>query len=433
MKMIRNSLLLGLLCAALGFGLLCLAFCIPSSLMQDECYESLPSLSEDGIVDNDPISGHKQDNFSDAVRLLEAACPEQGSLLERVIGCYFLATPALPGMRFEKQDGLLFFEEEPLNPVKSFRDLYGFETEGRPICYSRYWHGYLIYLKPLLALFNYNQIRLFSVGAQMLFLLAVLVLLIRKLPWAAAPFALTVLLLAPGSIGRCLQFADVYAVALLASLLLLWNPGGRLDRDKLPYVFLLTGIATVYFDLMSAPSVSLTLPLCLVLAQERRGGDEKSLLKTVAWCVLLWFLGYGGMWAAKWLIAWSRQGEPFFHSLFGTVSSRASSDVGSGEAVSRFGTLLRNVRELFSVGWVNALVLAYAAGAGLVGLFGKKRGLRFDGTLALRMLIPAGLAVFWILALCNHSYIHYWFAFRTLAPCVLALLLALTPGRRSAP
>jgi hypothetical protein len=190
---------------------------------------------------------------------------------------------------------------------------------------------------------------------------------------------------------------------------------------------LLVGIATVFFDLMSAPSITLTLPLCLLLAQERRGGDEKALPRTVAWCALLWLLGYGGMWAAKWLIAWLRQGEPFFNSLFGTVSTRASSDVGSGEAVSRIGTLLRNVRELFSVGWVNALVLAYAAGAGLAGLFGKKRGLRFDGSAALRLLIPAALALVWVLALCNHSYIHFWFAFRTLTPCVLALLLALTP------
>lgn len=427
MKIIRNSLLLGLLCVALGFGLLCLVYSIPASLMQDECYESLPAFSEDGIVDNDPLSGHKQDNFSDAVRLLEAACPEQGNLLERVIGCYFMATPALPGMEFEKPEGLLFFEEEPLNPVKSFRDLYGYETQGRPICYSRYWHGYLIYLKPLLAVFNYNQIRLISAGAQTLLLLALLALLVKKLPRAAAPFALTVLLLAPGSVGRCLQFSDVYTIMLIASLLLLWNPGGRLNRDNLPYFFLLVGIATVFFDLMSAPSITLTLPLCLLLAQERRGGDEKALLRTVAWCALLWLLGYGGMWAAKWLIAWLRQGEPFFNSLFGTVSTRASSDVGSGEAVSRVGTLLRNVRELFSVGWVNALVLAYAAGAALAGLFGKKRGLRFDGSAALRLLIPTALALVWVLALCNHSYIHFWFAFRTLTPCVLALLLALTP------
>ena len=38
----------------------------------------------------------------------------------------------------------------------------------------------------------------------------------------------------------------------------------------------------------------------------------------------------------------------------------------------------------------------------------------------------------WLLVLCNHSYIHSHFTFRILAPCVFALLLALTPAENPA-
>ncbi len=428
MKTIRNSILILLLCVVLGFVLLALAYLLPVSAMQDECYESLHAFLPEEIVKTDPLSGHDQDNFTDALLLLEAAYPGTESLTERVIGNYFLATPGLVGASFPDREGIMFFGEEYVNPIKSFLDLYGYENGGRSMSYSRYWHGYLVFLKPLLCLFNYDQIRLLYFAAETLLGLAALALLLKKAPRAAVPFALMLLLLAPSSVARSLQYASMSLLMLLSSLLLVWNPAGKRRERLLPGFFLVVGILAAYLDLLTMPSITLTVPLCLLCALDGKG--RESGLKRLGWYSVLWLAGFGGMWAAKWLLAWIWQGESFLQNVLTTVSIRASASVGE-ESASRLGTLLRNGRELFATGWVNVLTVLYAAAAAAIGLLGRRQGWRFPTSReALRLVPPFLIPLFWILGMCNHSCIHYWFTFRTLAPCVLAVLLALTPGKK---
>lgn len=421
MKLIRNSILLLLLCVIAGFALLAAAYALPASAMQDECYESVHSFLPEERVDRDPLTGHSQDNFTDALFLLEAAYPGGEPLLEQTVANYFRATPGLYNGRFEKTEGLIFFGEEYVNPAKTVVDLYNYESDSIRVSYSRYWHGYLVLLKPLLCLFNYSQVRLICLAAETLLAAAAVLLLLKKERRAVLPFLLMLLLMAPSSVARSLQYCSTYVLMLAGTILVL-----ACEKRKLyPYLFLLLGALAAYLDLLTAPSICLTAPLAVLCL--RRGGEREIPLGQLCLYVLLWGAGYGGMWAAKWLLAWLWQGQAFLGDLFGSVSSRASSVVGESE-VSRLEMLSRNLSELFSVTWVTIPVLAYAAAAPLLGLAKRKRGERFDAARAAKLCVPFLVPPVWLLVLCNHSYIHSFFTFRTLAPCVLALLLALTPA-----
>ena len=98
--------------------------------------------------------------------------------------------------------------------------------------YARYWNGYQIYLKPLLTVLNYGQIRNVNTIVQYLLLLVILKLLLRKYPYGLVPFVIMVLFLAPTAIGKCLMHSHDYYVALLTTLLLLWNPGGKINGEN---------------------------------------------------------------------------------------------------------------------------------------------------------------------------------------------------------
>ncbi len=229
------------------------------------------------------------------------------------------------------------------------------------------------------------------------------------------------LLMAPSCVARSLQYCSTYVLMLAGTILVLWS-----EKEKLyPYLFLVLGILSAYLDLLTAPSISLTVPLCVLCL--RKGSGREIGLKRLCLYVVLWGAGYGGMWAAKWVLAWLWQGRAFLEDLFGAVSTRASSAVGESE-VSRMEMLRFNLEELFSVSWVNLPVIAYAAAAPLLGLANRKKGERFDALRAGKLCVPFLFPLVWLLVLCNHSYIHSHFTFRVLAPCVFALLLALTPA-----
>lgn len=421
MKLIRNSVLLLLLCVAAGFALLAAAYALPTSAMQDECYESVHVFTPEERVDRDPITGHSQANFTDALFLLEAAYQGEEPRLNQAAANYFRATPGLFNGRFEKTEGLIFFGEEYVNPAKTMVDLYVYEADSIRVSYSRYWHGYLVFLKPLLCLFNYTQIRLLWFAAETLLTAAAIFLFYKKERRALLPFLLMLLLMAPSCVARSLQYCSTYVLMLAGTILVLWS-----EKEKLyPYLFLVLGILSAYLDLLTAPSISLTVPLCVLCL--RKGSGREIGLKQLCLYVVLWGAGYGGMWAAKWVLAWLWQGRAFLEDLFGAVSTRASSAVGESE-VSRMEMLRFNLEELFSVSWVNLPVIAYAAAAPLLGLANRKKGERFDALRAGKLCIPFLFPLVWLLVLCNHSYIHSHFTFRILAPCVFALLLALTPA-----
>lgn len=421
MKLIRNSVLLLLLCVAAGFALLAAAYALPTSAMQDECYESVHVFTPEERVDRDPITGHSQANFTDALFLLEAAYQGEEPRLNQAAANYFRATPGLFNGRFEKTEGLIFFGEEYVNPAKTMVDLYVYEADSIRVSYSRYWHGYLVFLKPLLCLFNYTQIRLLWFAAETLLTAAAIFLFYKKERRALLPFLLMLLLMAPSSVARSLQYCSTYVLMLAGTILVLWS-----EKEKLyPYLFLVLGILAAYLDLLTAPSISLTVPLCVLCL--RKGSGREIGLKRLCLYVVLWGAGYGGMWAAKWVLAWLWQGRAFLEDLFSAVSTRASSAVGESE-VSRMEMLRFNLEELFSVSWVNLPVIAYAAAAPLLGLANRKKGERFDALRAGKLCVPFLFPLVWLLVLCNHSYIHSHFTFRILAPCVFALLLALTPA-----
>lgn len=173
--------------------------------------------------------------------------------------------------------------------------------------YGRFWHGYAGPLRVVFSFLTYSQWRTVNTVLVWLGIVALVGVGWRRLGGAAAAiFAASLIFAAPTVVGESLQFSPVFHIAVWASVIGLYLAKGRECREFDVYLFLCAGLATSYFDLFTAPLLTLGLPLVVLLAyrvsNRTRASEPTGLTK---WELTgrasgSWLIGYLAMWAAKW-------------------------------------------------------------------------------------------------------------------------------------
>ena len=412
LKLLGRSALLVAICVAVGFALLLAAFALPTEPMREHALASQDVFAREGSYPMARTLGvdAKLDNFTDSMMLVQAGyqAPET-TLLQRTLNVY---RPFPHGNR----GAAGVYAESLAAPAPAPQSNYG-----------RYWHGYLAVLKPLLSLFTYEQLRVVNaVWVALLGLIVVALMWRRGLRRYILPFVVTVLLFDPVATAMNMFYTQVYAVTMLACIAILsgWN-WLRARTGRLLLLFTLTGCLTSYLDLLTCPLVSFGVPcvFCLCLAAP----DWKDGLKLVLTALICWGIGYGGMWAGKWVLAALLGGENI--GLLETLRLRSSA-AGASNPLGAIAVIVKRLLVHLRVPMLAvALLLALALGV----LFLRRSP--WEKLKSLEWLPWAALCLlpfFWIAFTQNHSYIHRWFVYRLLAICVfggLCMLARLTEKR----
>ena len=416
LKLLGRSALLVAICVAVGFALLLAAFALPTEPMRENALASQDVFAREGSYPMARTLGvdAKLDNFTDSMMLVQAGyqAPET-TLLQRTLNVY---RPFPHGNR----GAAGVYAESLAAPAPAPQSNYG-----------RYWHGYLAVLKPLLSLFTYEQLRVVNaVWVALLGLIVAALMWRRGLRRYILPFVVTVLLFDPVATAMNMFYTQVYAVTMLACIAILagWN-WLRAREGRLLLLFTLTGCLTSYLDLLTCPLVSFGVPcvFCLCLAAP----DWKDGLKLVLTALICWGIGYGGMWAGKWVLAALLGGENI--GLLETLRLRSSA-AGTSNPLGAIAVIVKRLLVHLRVPML-ALALLLALVLGVLFL----RRSPWEKLKSLEWLPWAALCLlpfFWIAFTQNHSYIHRWFVYRLLAICVfggLCLLARLTEKRGAAP
>ncbi len=410
-KEIRKSAVIIALCIVTGYLLLSLSYLIPAKSMTDGAYRTDTTLAAERAYYVERYSDRLLDNFTDSIMLLTAEYPGDESAFDKAINAYMFNHVGAGG------------------PVESYVDFHSgsqniAQSEIITTAYAKYWHGYQLFLRPLISMMNYDLIRKLNTAVQFFLVIIVLLLMKRRAEECTFPFAIMLLFMAPTAIGRSLQYSSVYYVMLIVILLILWNPGNRLNDGNIIYLFLLSGVMTVYLDLLTAPTISLTAPLCVYCVLRRDDLSGKDALKMVIKCSFFWAAGYAGMWIGKWILAVIGAGPDFFNELLGSMKYRLSST--STTQVTRAGTLRLNLEYLFQNKFVALFALIYALIMTAADFHERKKLTKHTlfsaGVLFAISIVP----VAWIVILSNHSNIHAYFTYRTLCPAVFCMLTALS-------
>lgn len=399
----RITKMLGILIAGIAAGLagLFIVYLLPVEKMQTNMKASLTEFMAEGenpfLIEG--LKGSSLDNYTDAIML--------GSAVYKTDMPFWQNAIRVP--RSSDVEGM---------PMESLNDYLTSKESSQESEYARYWHGYLLYLKPLLLFLNYIQIRIVNGCIQLSLVIWILYEFIRQgMKRGAIAYVLAILSMFPVVFPYSLQFSSVFYIGNIALLIVLKKYKKWENEEKYFYFFQIIGMCTSFFDFLTFPLFTFGIPmaLCMVLLQ------NKKLKVRVLFLIkngLAWGAGYILMWMGKWFAGSLITGENLWTNALGTVATRVSSEA-YGENAGRLWAILRNGYIYFNkAGIIFAVLIFLWLGINLWKCHEKFAWLKISPLIAV-----ACMPLLWYLIASNHSYVHYWYTFRALAVSVFALTL----------
>lgn len=393
------------LAVCIGTAAMIAVYCLPTRRMNDNIGKSLDILEVERhrFTWAPGYAGTGLDGYTDAIML--------GNAVYRGSGSHLRDAMLNPRVYYQA-------DENPLDSVTKYVNKSEL-SEGTEVTYSRYWHGYLAWLKPMLLFFTLSDIRMLNMMFQFGLALYLLLELFRLGGYRMAiPFAVALLSINPISAALCLQYSSVYDVMLLGALGLLKL---RLyDTEYDWYVFLWIGILTAFFDFLTYPVAALGINLVLITILSH--GDFKGKILRIIRATFAWCLGYAGMWSGKWIIAFLLTGNNTIADALGAVANRSGADavIEVGKAnVTPLDVIRANLNVYCNS--ASALLLLFLVCLLIIWIFVKKPRFHFDAATALPLLLIALYPFVWYAAVKNHSIVHFWMTHRNLSVTIFAL------------
>lgn len=422
-KSISNCIVVLLGSVLIGFLLLLLVFLLPVAPMKQHVFDSMWLMEEEGTYpdflpqwfermhpDNINVRtfflnnrGMARDNHTDSLMLLTAAYDDGGtaSTLEKTLLVYH-------------DDSVT---DAPYNSLLSYSET-GKVTVSAS--YPRYWHGYLVILKPLLLVLTYSRVRCFNILALSLLLFALVNGIWRRVgKKETAAFILATLMVFPFVIPNCMQYSNMAYTTLFASNIMVYSGKEIWNKNRALYFWLTLGIATAYFDFLTYPVLALGVGLVL---QELVIKDTT--WKNVTMSIGAWLFGYAGMWASKWVLAEVLTEE---HVISDAISQVIHRTVGNSDVSGRKANALTAIAANLSC-YTNVVFLVLILICFIVFIcnMSRRRTIVVEGKCIAKrnvhLLWIALIPFVWYALTASHSFDHSSYTYRSIMVTVFALL-----------
>lgn len=336
--------------------------------------------------------------------------------------------------------------------------------------YARYWHGSQVLIRPLLVLTSVKGIRLALFALLIALNLWLIARLLRQGQRYAAIIYIAGLLLTgfwmtAFSLEYIMTFLVMTAACIGVSFLCrdasapkgdspaaCRAPVAAAQARQMTALFIVSGVVTCFLDFLTTETLTFTVPYLLYLfllkSQDRLGTLRRELSRMAKWGAA-WLASYAAMFAIKWGLIGVTLGTSAFADALRSAAVRMDGSIlaaglSAGEAGSRLqqmsGALLRNLACLFpvttDVSKPAVLMLTWGVLAVSFAVFYLLRKDPVDGRLIALLALTAAIPYARFLCLSNHSYIHYFFAYRAQMAAVMALggmlLFSIRPGLKAA-
>ncbi len=391
-----KSVLIFLVSAILAVFFMFLSYLLPTNKMMDNAKISSEILSAEGdykyLFNGDASS--RLDNFTDSIMISEAVFESDESFIYRSIKNYHNGFGV---------DGL----KSQVNGEKIINN------------YSRYWNGYLIFLKPLLLVFSIKGIRILNTILQIVLIIGLCAIMLKKAKLMLVPYLLSIFMINPVTITQSLQFSSVFYIFNIAMLIVLLFYEKLKQKNWFGYLFLIIGIVTSFFDFLTYPISTFLMPLVVFM-----WFDDSNTFKEKFFSVLkfgiFWAVGYFGFWIAKWCIGSIITGENLITDAIEQARYRTTGDVDyeKNKLLLRLPFIL-NTNPIINLRNIIAVLVCLITFIAFVVKFRKQY--KLSATSIFGFMIIAVLPILWYIVLSNHSYMHYWFTFRTYIGTIFAV------------
>ena len=300
--------------------------------------------------------------------------------------------------------------------VESFKDLVEEKGEAQTE-YTRYWHGYIVLLKPLLMIFGIKQIHIISA-----LILMILVLVIIKQLWNIDKKIIIILLLAFYMISifivpQCFEYTWVFMIAFTVSIIVLKIDKG--ENKKLYPIFWITGMLTCFFDFLTVEMLTILLPLMLIIIKRNKQNrllGFKDTFKFIIVSILIWSVSYIAMYIAKWVIASIVLNKNYIIEAIQKGKIRINGEVRYVEEGKMWiEAIRRNFNNLYPIYFIRKKIIIYVLLPVILIIFLLINNYRYKNKYngyIYGLLIIGLLPYIRYILLPNHSCYHYIFTFR---------------------
>ena len=166
--------------------------------------------------------------------------------------------------------------------------------------YLRYWHGSLVPVRIMHLFWNVNQIYIFHAVLMAVLLIILTMQLLCQSFWKEAiAIIFSFLMVRIWAVPFSLEYTWAFLCMLFFSIICVRSPYSK----HIGIYFMLCGMLTVYLDFLTTETLSLLIPLLLILRIRSIHHKEAALWKFIISSCLMWGIGYAGMWIMKWVIA----------------------------------------------------------------------------------------------------------------------------------
>ncbi len=401
--------------------LLTLSSCLPSSVIKHNVQESSKILLKEGNrkIVYIPYRGINMqfDNYTDALMMNTAYSIDSKTPLYSAFVARKNYIPNVTTEVYQDTAGELRSSSKYQyhNEVGELNDLVNGE-KAESFEYARYWHGYLVVLRPLLTLFHLTQIRALLTILLCILALILIYLIYKKINIIVSFIFFTGLLgIEYFYLGFSLQGIFVFIIMMVASIIIL------LKYNKIKsfgLYFFIIGMLVNFFDFLTVPIVTLSIPLVLyfLLKKEKEPENITEILKQMIQYTFAWGMGYALTWLTKWTLV-----DIFFNrNLIAVAINQVlyrSALTGSITEYSIFSVIKENISYIKIPLFISLMTTFLIISLNILR-FKKLKIVRVNSEKLITNILPyLVISIFpicWYSILQNHSYYHAFFTYRNL-------------------
>lgn len=396
--MAKKIIILYIFLASIFTLLLISVFAIPTSTIKNNIVESVKQIQKEGLWFQ-PLSFYlfQIDNMTDCLMMnINSSANSDNPIRSSMIVNYSQPYKYGDTGTYLKMDKTtLDIAENGANESTIFSD------------YARYWHGYQVVLRPLLYIFNYNQIRILNYITFFILLSITILLLYKRLNIIfALTFAATLVLSNIMIVPLAIQFSTCFYIAFIGMIFILYRKK-TIDSKQSAVLFFTIGALTSYMDFLTTPILTLGFPLIVLIAKSERNKRINTMFRQT----ILWFIGYASIWSSKWLIGWILTGDNIINTAIGCAQQRIGNTIiygGIEMPMSDFFEIMINtVSSIINPIWVIIILLSLIIIFTLY-LYKVKTKVKANNWLLTIALMP----IIWFIIMKNHSLQHIFFTWR---------------------
>ena len=365
--------------------LLVLSFCIPQAWIESNRLSSVRFLSREGLHPAPLYGNTVLDNYTD-----------NGAMLGR----------------------LQPFTGDPLHQAFSI--------------YARYWNGWAVLVRPALVLGNITVIRVMQSSVMLVLLCFAFHVLTQRIGVMYALLFLAALLPARlDLVAVSLQYSHIFWIALGA---VIWLCRKERQQPSLCMAFLTIGSLTNYVDVLTAPVLTLTIPLIVVIILQCLGGaPRRQRIALPAMLAALWGCGYAGTWIAKWGLSSLVTGQNVFANAAHQAERRTVGTLDGSDIHPTWQNTVTAITKqflyrgdiLFLLGMFAFIVVGYL----VYRRTHRQRPNHLPATSRQDLLatiatlcVVSLIALLWATIMMQHTQLHAWMTYRILCGTLLSML-----------